>query len=75
MCSSVLISSIYDCDINGRYISLVKEYQTGSPLCFTEISVYSTINIAPNAEVSFSGDSDYDPRLVVDSPIISTCED
>ena len=75
VCATVELSSIYDCDLNGRYLSLVLEYQNVSPLCFTEISAYSTINIAPYAEVFFSGNSDYDPRLVVDGPIISTCED
>ena len=41
----------------------------------TEIAVYSAMNIAPSAHVSFNGDSDFDPRLIVDSPILSTCYD
>jgi hypothetical protein len=69
------LSSVYDCDINGSFVSLAVEYQTDSPLCVNEISVYSTVNIAPSAEVSFSGESGYDPRLVVEAPVISTCDD
>ena len=49
--------------------------QIGSPFCLTELGVYSTINIAPKAEVSFSGTSNYDPRLIVEAPILSSCDD
>ena len=65
---------MHDCDLIGKYIHLVLQSQIGSPFCFTELAVYSTITIAPEAEVSFSGTSNYDPRLIVEAPIFSTCD-
>ena len=64
---------MHDYDLVGRYVGLVLEAEIGSPFCLTELGVYSTINIAPNAEISFTGESDYNPRQIVEGPIISTC--
>jgi hypothetical protein len=75
VCSTVTYSSVHSCDLNGRFISIVLESTVEQPFCLTEIGAYSTVNLAPYAEVSFSGDSDYSPQIIVDGPTLSTCSD
>jgi hypothetical protein len=55
---------VHDCDLKGKYVSLVLEATTEAPFCLTEVGVHSTVNVISYADITFSGSSDYDPMLI-----------
>ena len=58
-------TSSHDCDLDGGFVSFVKESVHDAPFCLAEVGVYTTINIASQATVYFNGTSDFDSLLVV----------
>ena len=55
---------MHDCDVIGNIVSLVQIAEISAPFCLNEVGVYSTVNVVKYADISFTGQTEYDLTLI-----------
>jgi hypothetical protein len=78
----ILFSQVHSCKIIGQYVlaggTLLEHANPFADLtlmCISEIGVHSTVDVAQETTVSFTGETQYDPFKVVEvAPMVGECE-